>query len=188
MSRALQRYYGPLRHPPGCRRLPGAHRLYGGVLPTVSGQGGLLQFRCPPSGRSAPLIPAGSSGLRFQALRPFHGLRRDTRGSAPAWSLTGCYHGTAGFACWLRTDQLLPPTGLLTFRFDARRFPLTPGTCYRAPWRLPGPDSHRLADISLRLMPQATAALTSLRSPAALRLLDTRCAQQTARCSARNRL
>jgi hypothetical protein len=81
----------------------------------------------------------------------------------------------------LRTDQFLPPTGLLTFRFDARRFPLTPGTCYRAPWRLPGPDSHRLANISLRPIPQATAVLTSLWSPAALRLLDTRCAQHTCR-------
>jgi hypothetical protein len=48
----------------------------------------------------------------------------------------------------LRTVQLLPPTGLVTLRFDAGRFPPTPAACYRAPWRLPGPDSHRLATTS----------------------------------------
>jgi hypothetical protein len=32
-------------------------------------------------------------------------------GSAPTWSLAGCYHGTAGFACWRRTDPLLPQWG-----------------------------------------------------------------------------
>ena len=43
-----------------------------------------------------------------------------------------------------------PVAGLLTLRFDAGRFPPTPAACYRAPWRLPGPDSHRLATASLR--------------------------------------
>jgi hypothetical protein len=37
----------------------------------------------PPSQRSEPHTPGGSSGLRFQALHPFPGLRRDNRGSAP---------------------------------------------------------------------------------------------------------
>ena len=51
----------------------------------------------------------------------------------------------------LRAGQSLPPKGLLTLRFDAGRLPPTPAACYRAPWRLPGPDSHRLADTSLRV-------------------------------------
>jgi hypothetical protein len=50
----------------------------------------------------------------------------------------------------LRTAQSLPQPGLLTLHFDAGRFPPTPAACYRAPWRLPGPDSHRLATTSLR--------------------------------------
>ena len=48
----------------------------------------------------------------------------------------------------LRTGQLLPPLRLLTLRFDAGRFPPTPVVCYPAPWRLPGPDLHRLANIT----------------------------------------
>src|SRR5829696_4839715 len=50
----------------------------------------------------------------------------------------------------LRTGRLLPPSWLSTLRFDAGRFPPTPAACYRAPWQLPGPDPHRLADTSLR--------------------------------------
>jgi hypothetical protein len=50
----------------------------------------------------------------------------------------------------LRTVQSLPRTGLLTLRFDTARFQTTPAACYRAPWRLPGPDSHRQATTSLR--------------------------------------
>ncbi len=49
----------------------------------------------------------------------------------------------------LRTAQSLPHHGLLTLHFDAGRFPPTPAACYRAPWRLPGPDFHRLATTSL---------------------------------------
>jgi len=48
----------------------------------------------------------------------------------------------------LRTAQSLPLEGLLTLHFDAGRFPPAPAACYRAPWRLPGPDSHRLATTS----------------------------------------
>src|SRR3954468_5819508 len=44
-----------------------------------------------------------------------------------------------------------PPQGLLTLRFAAGRFPPTTAACYRAPWRLPGPDSHRLATTRLQL-------------------------------------
>ena len=51
----------------------------------------------------------------------------------------------------LRAGQSLPPKGLSTLRFDAGRFPPTPAVCYRASWQLPGPDSHRLADTSLRV-------------------------------------
>ena len=51
----------------------------------------------------------------------------------------------------LRAEQSPPPKGLSTLGFDAGRFPPTPPACYRASWQLPGPDSHRLADTSLRV-------------------------------------
>jgi hypothetical protein len=45
---------------------------------------------------------------------------------------------------------LLPrPAGLLTLGFDPARFQTEPPACYRAPWRLPGRDSHPLATTSL---------------------------------------
>jgi hypothetical protein len=49
----------------------------------------------------------------------------------------------------LRAARLLPQLGLATLRFSPRRFPLALGACYRAPWRLPGPDLHRLVNTSL---------------------------------------
>src|SRR6266567_7617093 len=58
----------------------------------------------------------------------------------------------------LRTARSLPLEGLLTLHFDAGRFPPTPAACYRAPWRLPGPDLHRLATTSFRTS-QITSSL-----------------------------
>jgi hypothetical protein len=50
----------------------------------------------------------------------------------------------------LRAGRLLASRQeTLTLRFDARGFPPTPAACYLAPWRLPGPDLHRLTDTSL---------------------------------------
>src|SRR6266540_4495443 len=140
---------------PARRPLPGSSPVIGRAAParlrSSPGRGGPLQFPPPPSDRSTPSTPGGSSGLLIQALHPFRGLRPEGRGSAPPLPPDGGYvHGAAGFAWMLRTGQLLPPTGLLTLRFGAGRFPPAPAACYRAPWRLPGPDSHRLATTSLR--------------------------------------
>jgi hypothetical protein len=60
----------------------------------------------------------------------------------------------------LRTAQLLPLEGLLTLHFDAGRFPPAPAACYRVPWRLPGPDFHRLATTSLNGIRSRTIAMT----------------------------
>lgn len=86
LSAALDRYYGPIRHPPDCLRLPGVLRLYVGALrdTAAAGRGGSLQFLHLPSDRSAPHTPTGSSALLLQVLHAFHGLRREQRGSAPA--------------------------------------------------------------------------------------------------------
>jgi hypothetical protein len=50
----------------------------------------------------------------------------------------------------LRTARSLPLEGLSTLGFDPTRFQIEPPVCYRAPWRLPGPDLHRLAATSFR--------------------------------------
>jgi hypothetical protein len=139
----------PARHP-----LPGITgyraRRSDGNLRRPPGRGGPPQFPSPPSERSAPHTPGGSSGLRFQALRPFHGLRPDDPGSAPPLS-----HPQAG---WLTTRQasldatdrsVAPPEGLSTLGFDPARFQTEPPACYRASWQLPGRDSHPLATTSL---------------------------------------
>src|SRR5207247_876052 len=61
-------------------------------------------------------------------------------------------HLTALQASRDATDRSVAPplAGLSTLRFAAGRFPPATAACYRAPWRLPGPDFHRLATTSLR--------------------------------------
>ena len=87
LSGRLERYYGRLRRPPGS---PPTSRLSTGyrarrsdASPQPPGRGGPPQFPPPPSERSAPSTPGGSSGLHIQALHPFRGLRPEGRGSAP---------------------------------------------------------------------------------------------------------
>ena len=49
----------------------------------------------------------------------------------------------------LRTGRLLAPQEWRLCRSASTRGSLhTPGTSYRGPWRLPRPDSHRLAALS----------------------------------------
>ena len=50
----------------------------------------------------------------------------------------------------LRTASSLPLAGLLTLGFDPARFHAEPPACYRASWKLPGPDFHRQMTTSLR--------------------------------------
>jgi len=89
--------------------------------------------------------------LHLQVFSAFHGLRRDFSGSAPPCPLAGLASRGCRIRVMLRAGQSLPPKGLSTLRFNAGRFPPTPAACYRASWQLPGPDSHRLADTSLRV-------------------------------------
>ncbi len=53
----------------------------------------------------------------------------------------------------------------MTLRFSSRRFPLALGACYRAPWRLPGPDSHRLANTSLHEIASSLTTTSSHGAP-----------------------
>jgi hypothetical protein len=86
--------------------------------------------------------------LPFQVFGAVRGLRRDLSGSALSCPLrVGLtrLQGSRDAAGW----PVASPKGLLTLRFDAERFPPTPAACYGAPWRLPRPDLHRLANTSL---------------------------------------
>src|ERR1700683_4887026 len=60
----------------------------------------------------------------------------------------------------LQTASSLPLTGLLTLGFDPARFQAKPPACYRASWRLPGPDFHRQATPSLRTARSTMAYVT----------------------------
>ena len=164
MSRQLQRYYGRLRLPPGS---PPTSRLITGYRARHSngarppGRVGPPQFPPPPSERSTPHTPGGSSGLRFQALHPFHGLHPDDPGSAPPLPCPK--------AGWLTTRQaslhaadrsVAPPKGLSTLGFDPARYQTEPPACYRASWQLPGRDSHPPAAASF-CSDQVTPSTTS---------------------------
>src|SRR5215207_1882454 len=103
LSARLMQYYGRLRLPPGSRPLPGSSPVIGRNAPVLSaeppGRGGPPKFPPPPCERSEPLTPGSPSGLRFQALHPFRGLRREALGSAlPLPPEDGCTNGAAGFA------------------------------------------------------------------------------------------
>jgi hypothetical protein len=89
LSRQFRQYYGRLRRPPGTTS---TSRLSAGYKTRISdrtrsieppGRGGPPQFPPPPSERSEPPYAGRSLGAAIQDLHPFHGLRRDERGSAP---------------------------------------------------------------------------------------------------------
>src|SRR5713226_9685854 len=76
LSRRLKRYYGRLRHPPGTTS---TSRLSAGYRTRLSGRtrsigppgrGGSPQFPPPPSERSEPHTPGGSSGLKSRIYTP----------------------------------------------------------------------------------------------------------------------
>jgi hypothetical protein len=69
----------------------------------------------------------------------------------------------------LRTGRLLAPQEWgLCHSASTLGSLRTPGISYRGPWRLPGPDSHRLAALSLSL------GYTMYSFPMAPELLDAR--------------
>jgi hypothetical protein len=166
LSVPLKRYYEPLRHPSGRHATSRDHRLYAPIasrttkpaqhpgpkraspLPAPT----LRPFRSLYPGRFSARALPGSSALPWPSPRV-------TRLGSP---LTPCGLASRGgrIQFTLRTGRLLPPQGLSTLGFDAGRFPPTPPACYPAPWRLPGPDFHRLADASLCL-DQTTEGITS---------------------------
>jgi len=157
LSQALKRYYDPIRHPSGPVRLPVGSVLRTGCsrsAATGAGEG----F---PSSRAHPVTIPLSLPRRvprrphLQVLGAFHGLRRDSSGSAPSCppcgaTLTGL-QASRDAAGW----PVAPPNGAFDAALRRRAFPPTPAACYWASWQLPRPDSHRLASAGLRVGPPA---------------------------------
>src|SRR6266511_2460932 len=106
------------------------------------------QFPPPPSERSTPHTPGGSSGPHFQALRPFHGLHPDFHGLGSSSSARRRVLTTRQASLHAADRSVAPPEGLSTLGFDPARLPAEPPACYRASWQLPGRDSHPLATTS----------------------------------------
>ena len=112
----------------------------------------------------------GFLGTRSRLSGAVHGLRHRNTGSAPSWPARAVIlNDAAGFAsccgpvgCPPRTGGGLPPP---RHRDLARRRKC----CYRGPWRLPRPDSHRLAAVSLSL---GYVVVPSFRWSSAPELLD----------------
>ena len=95
------------------------------------GGDGSLLFPRRLSHHSTSLTPPGSSGLHFQALHPFHGLRPIVPGSAPGYPLAGMTYRRGRLRLMLRTGGLHLP------KKKARPHASTPGSlrtpvgCYR---------------------------------------------------------
>src|SRR5215211_4182491 len=154
LSRVLKRYYDPLRLPLGRPPLPGASGYRRELLPeprrfgaeeALSSSHDTLLTVPRPLRRRVPWHP-----LQAPRCRPWPSPSEYRLGSLLA-ACAVILNDAAGFAsccgpvgCPPRTGGGLPPP---RHRDLARRREC----CYRGPWRLPGPDSHRLAAVSLSL-------------------------------------
>jgi len=145
LSHGLNRYYDPLRLPLDNPPLPGATGYRQATLSTPAG----------PRPRRASPVPAtpfwpfhvpyagGFFNTRSRFSGVFHGLRPIHTGSAPSVSrFRGSLDDAADFAS--RCGLVSRSTPLRPRPLDRNR-----GLHYRGPWRLPGPDSHRLAAANL---------------------------------------
>jgi hypothetical protein len=169
LSRRLERYYGRLRRPPGIpptsRLSTGYRARRSGASPRPPGRGGPPQFPPSPSERSAPSTPGGSSGLRIQALHPFHGLHPEGRGWAPPRPGEPGTLTTRQASLDATDRSVAPPIGLSTLGSDPARYQTEPPACYRASWQLPGRDSHPQATTSLCWNRYSISNLQTLGAP-----------------------
>lgn len=80
----------------------------------------------------------------------FRGLRRSSTGSAPPWPARGrgSNDDATGFTSCCGLVGCTPPRSAC-HSTSTSPFRATPGVSYRGPWRLPGPDLHRLATLNL---------------------------------------
>src|ERR1700730_16337013 len=102
--------------------------------------------------RSTPSTPLGSSGLLFQALHPFLGLRLAPQDSAPSWLLAEWGFTTRQASLHAADRWLAPSPNLegLTPRFDAQVSPQRRRAATKVTWFLLRPDLHRLVIVSFQ--------------------------------------
>jgi hypothetical protein len=150
LSARLDQYYGRLRLPPGTpptSRLPTGYkaaRFHGHREPASAGEG-LPSSRRHHLNVPRPIrrgVPRGCASRIFAASMAF-------TVNSPARLSPNVYR-RGRLRCTLRTAQLLPLKGLSTLASGLAHFQARPPACYRAPWRLPGPDFHRQATTSFR--------------------------------------
>ena len=145
-------YYGPLRLP--LRRPPFPLSVIGGHAsrrPQRRGRGGPLQFPRQPSDRSTPSTPGGSSVPAPGSGAPSVAFAHCIEARLPLGPLARCSLTTLQASLGAADRSVATPSlGCRHSASTAGSRP-TPGISYRGPWRLPGPDSHRLAAVSLSL-------------------------------------
>jgi hypothetical protein len=147
LSRALKRYYDPLRLPLGRPPLPGASGYRRELLPEPRRFGAEEALS---SSHDTPLTVPRPLRRRV----PWHPLQapRCRPWPSPAeWRLGSLL---AAVAVFLTTPQASLDAADWSVALRPASTPgsrPTPGPHYRGPWHLPGPDSHRLAAASLSL-------------------------------------
>ena len=152
-------YYDPLRLPLGRLPLPGITGYRQGCYPPPQdgAEEDLSSSKDNPVTIPRPLrreVPRHR--LQDQRCRPWPSPFRNRLGSSLSARRRTARNDAAGFTSCC---------GLVTCSAPLRTPPLDDarGPHYRGPWRLPGPDSHRLAALSLSLSYVTTTSLSSWR-------------------------
>jgi hypothetical protein len=144
----LSRPSSLLRPPPTPSRPPAISRIpvigkARSRSPQDRGQGGPLQFPRQPSDRSTSPTPEGSSAPAPGPQAPSMAFAKSTQARHPLFPAhRGSLHDAADFASRCGPASCSTP-------LRPRPLNRTRRLHYRGPWRLPGPDSHRLAIESL---------------------------------------
>lgn len=149
---ADRHYYDPLRLPLGNPPFPGSAGYRQATLPGPQYPGPRRLSPVPRTTFRPFHAPYAGKFFddRSRSEIVFRGLRQTSTGSAPPWPARGrgLNHDAAGFTSCCGLVGCTPPRGAC-HSTSTSPFRATPGVSYRGPWRLPGPDFHRLAILSL---------------------------------------
>jgi hypothetical protein len=149
---ADRHYYDPLRLPLDNLPFPGSAGYRQATLPGPQ-YPGPRRLSPVPSTTFRPFHAPYAGRFfddRSRSEIVFPGLRQTSTGSAPPWPARGrgLNDDAAGFTSCCGLVGRTPPRGAC-HSTSTPPFRATPGVSYRGPWRLPGPDFHRLAILSL---------------------------------------
>jgi hypothetical protein len=120
--------------------------------PAARGHRGPLQFPRHPSDRSTPPTPEGSWAPAPGSLVPSMAFASGIQARLPLGPLTRGFLTTLQASLHAADRPVARPVSRGGLPPPRRRdLARRRECCYRGPWRLPGPDSHRLAAVSLAL-------------------------------------